>query len=229
MESTTLQPNTILALRNFLSIWRQDPAAQYHLGISSQNVILWDAQNPEQVIDVTPTEEPDPSNELNELLRPFDEDIEALLAPAPSEKPKAITQLLEDLTQTLNPQKAARTNPFLRETWTAQVDKILQELPKFKQSRRGQIQAIEAHYYLGTIIEKQTEHRTQIREQIRKIKGERKTQDIWKGAQRIRKIFTVCPKDLIHQTKHLSMTQIIKLKDEDYTLLIEELEKEFTE
>ena len=113
MESTTLQPNTILALRNFLSIWRQDPAAQYHLGISSQNVILWDAQNPEQVIDVTPTEEPDPSNELNELLRPFDEDIEALLAPASPEKPKAIAQLLEDLTQTLNPQKTARTNPFL--------------------------------------------------------------------------------------------------------------------
>src|SRR5260364_186270 len=121
-----------------------------------------------------PTEEPDPSNELNELLRPFNEDIEALLAPALTEKPKAIAKLFEDLTQTLNPQKTARTNPFLQETWTAQVDKILQELPKFKQSRRGQIQAIEAHYYLGTIIEKQTEHRTQIREQIQKIKSEKK-------------------------------------------------------
>src|SRR5260364_195541 len=131
-----------------------------------------------------PTEEPDPSNELNELLRPFDKNIEALLAPALTKKPKAIAQLFKDLTQTLNLQKTARTNPFLQETWTAQVDKILQELPKFKQSRRGQIQAIEAHYYLGTIIKKQTEHRTQIREQIRKIKGERKTQDIWKGAQR---------------------------------------------
>src|SRR5260363_330810 len=148
MESTTLQPNTILALRNFLSIWRQDPAAQYYLGISNQNVILWDAQNPEQVIDVTLTEELDPSNELNELLRPFDKDIEALLTSALTEKPKAIAKLFEDLTQTLNPQKTARTNPFLQETWTTQVDKILQELPKFKQSRRGQIQAIEAHYYL---------------------------------------------------------------------------------
>lgn len=227
MESTTLQPNTILALRNFLSIWRQDPAAQYNLGISSQNVILWNTQNPEQVIDVTPTEEP--SNELDELLRPFDEDIETVLAAATTEKPKAIVQLLEDLTQTLNPQKTPRTNPFLRETWAAQVDKILQEMPKFKHSRRGQIQAIEAHFYLGTIIENQTEHRTQIREQIRKSKGERKTQDIWKGAQRVRKIFTICPKDLMHQTKYLSMTQVIKLKDEDYTALIEELEKEFTE
>src|SRR5260363_274469 len=113
MESTTLQPNTILALRNFLSIWRQDPAAQYHLGISNQNVILWDAQNPDQVIDVTPTEEPDPSNELKELLRPFDEGIEALLAPALTEKPKAIAKLFEDLTQTLNPQKTVRTNPSL--------------------------------------------------------------------------------------------------------------------
>ena len=82
------------------------------------------------------------------------------------------------MTQTLNPQKATRTNPFLRETWTAQVDKILQDLPKFKQSRREQRQAIEAHYYLGTIIEKQAEHRAQIREQIQKVKGDRKTQDI---------------------------------------------------
>ena len=36
---------------------------------------------------------------------------------------------------------------------TAQVDKILQDLPKFKQSRREQRQTIGAHYYLGTIIE----------------------------------------------------------------------------
>lgn len=229
MESTILQPNTILALRNFLSIWRQDPAAQYNLGIFSQNVILWDDQNPEQVIDVTPKEETEPLVELNELLRPFDEDIEALLSEKPIETPKAITPLLKDLTQTLNPQKATRTNPFLQETWTAQVDKILQDLPKFKQSRRGQRQAIEAHYYLGTIIEKQTEHRDQIREQIRKIKGDRKTQDIWKGAQRIRKIFTICPKDLMYQTNYLSVTQVIKLKDEVYTALLEELEKEFTE
>src|SRR5260364_330740 len=108
MESTTLQPNTILALQNFLSIWRQDPAIQYFLGISSQNVILWDAQNPEQVIDIIPTEELDPSNELNKLLRLFDEDKEALLTTTVSEKPKAIAQLLKNLTQTLNPQKTAQ-------------------------------------------------------------------------------------------------------------------------
>jgi len=106
MESTTLQPNTILALRNFLSIWRQDPAAQYNLGIFSQNVILWDDQHPEQVIDITPKEETEPLVELNELLRPFDEDIEALLSEEPTEKSKTITSLLKDLTQTLNPQKA---------------------------------------------------------------------------------------------------------------------------
>src|SRR6185437_16130270 len=168
MESTTLQPNTILALRNFLSIWRQDSAAQYNLGIFSQNVILWDDQYPEQVIDVTPKEETEPLVELNELLRPFDEDIEALLSEETTKRSKAITPLLKDLTQTLNPQKVTRTNPFLRGTWTAQVDKILQDLPKFKQSRHEQRQAIEAHYYLGTIIEKQAKHRAQIKEQIQK-------------------------------------------------------------
>jgi len=98
MESTTLQPNTILALQNFLSIWRQDPAAQYNLGILSQNVILWDDQHPEQVIDITPKEETEPLVKLNELLRPFDENIEALLSEEPTKKPKPITLLLKDLT-----------------------------------------------------------------------------------------------------------------------------------
>ena len=130
MESTTLQPNTILALQNFLTVWRQDPAAHHNLGISSQNVFIWDNQNPEQVIDVTPKEDVEPTNELDDLLRPFDENIEALLSTIPTEKPKAIAQILEDLTQTLNPRKTTRTNPFLRNTWTAQVDKILLELPK---------------------------------------------------------------------------------------------------
>ena len=106
MESTTLQPNTILTLQNFLAIWRQDPAAQYNLGILSQNVILWDNQHPEQIIDVTPKEETEPLVELNELLRPFDEDIEALLFEEPTKKSKVITPLLKDLTQTLDPQKA---------------------------------------------------------------------------------------------------------------------------
>ena len=116
MESTTLQPNTILVLRNFLSIWRQDPAAQYNLEIFSQNVILWDDQHPEQVIDVTSKEETEPLVELNELLQLFDEDIEALLSEDSTKRSKMITSLLKDLTQTLNPQKVTRTNPFLRET-----------------------------------------------------------------------------------------------------------------
>src|SRR6185437_9938789 len=113
MESTTLQPNTILALQNFLSIWRQYPAAQYNLGILSQNIILWNDQYPEQVIDVTPKGETEPLVELNELLQPFDEDIEALLFDKLTKKLKPITPLLKDLTQTLDPQKATRTNPFL--------------------------------------------------------------------------------------------------------------------
>src|SRR6185437_11101870 len=112
MESTTLQLNTILTLRNFLSIWRQTPAAQYNLGIFSQNVILWDDQHSEQVIDVIPKEKTEPLVELNELLQPFDEDIEALLFEEPTKKPKAIIPLLKDLTQTLNPQKATQTNSF---------------------------------------------------------------------------------------------------------------------
>ncbi|RIB19386.1 hypothetical protein C2G38_2181981 [Gigaspora rosea] len=142
-----------------------------HLGTDTiQNVILWDDQYPEQVVDVTPKEETEPLVELNELLRPFNENIEALLSEVPIEKPKVIISLLKDLTQTLNPQKITQTNSFLQETWIAQVDKILQDLPKFKQSRRGQRQTIEAHYYLETIIEKQTEHRAQIREQIQKVK-----------------------------------------------------------
>jgi len=40
MDKIVLQPATMQALQQFLSIWRQDPAAQYNLEICPQNTFL---------------------------------------------------------------------------------------------------------------------------------------------------------------------------------------------
>ncbi|CAG8815446.1 21348_t:CDS:2 [Cetraspora pellucida] len=57
MNTIILLPNTIQALQNFISIWRQDPAAQYNLEIFSQNL------------------EETALNEIDQLIRSLDEPI----------------------------------------------------------------------------------------------------------------------------------------------------------
>ncbi|CAG8646887.1 5225_t:CDS:1 [Ambispora leptoticha] len=53
MHNTTLQPVTIQALQYFLTIWRQDPAAQNNLEICSQNIFLWNPNDPNDTSDIT--------------------------------------------------------------------------------------------------------------------------------------------------------------------------------
>ena len=72
IEHTTLQLNTTQALCYFLSIWKQDPASHYILGISNSNALLWDNDQPEQCINVTPQAEIQASNEIDELLGTLD-------------------------------------------------------------------------------------------------------------------------------------------------------------
>ncbi|CAG8776294.1 12175_t:CDS:2, partial [Dentiscutata erythropus] len=45
---------TVIALNNFLRIWKQDPAFQKHLDISPQNIYLWDEKEPENAVDLNP-------------------------------------------------------------------------------------------------------------------------------------------------------------------------------
>lgn len=223
MEHTTLQPNTIQALRHFLSVWKQDPASRYILGISNPNVLLWDGDQPEQCINVTPQAEAQASNETDELLGTLDTpDATPPLQVDMTENPLLI-QLKEDLNQTLHPQEVSRVNPYIAADWKTQVDKILKALPQHSKSRTNQITMIEAHFYLGSLLEKESVHQNQIKELIRKQKGDRRSRDIVKGAQRIHQLFSLRPKDLIYQTNHLAVTQIVKLTNEDFELLVNSL------
>jgi len=82
---------------------------------------------------------------------------------------------------------------------------------------------IEAHFYLGLLLEKESLQQEQIKELIQKQKGDRKSRDIVKGAQRIYQLFSLRPKDLIYQTNYLAVTQIVKLKNEVFESLINSL------
>src|SRR5690242_18054970 len=53
MHNNTLQPITIQALQYFLTIWRQDPAAQNNLEICSSNIFLWNPNDPNNTSDIT--------------------------------------------------------------------------------------------------------------------------------------------------------------------------------
>jgi hypothetical protein len=223
MEHTTLQPNTIQALRYFLSIWKQDPASRYILGISNSNAFLWDNDQPEQCIEVTPQAEMQTTNEIDKLLGTIDTpDTTPPLQVDTTENP-LLSQLKEDLNQTLHPQEVSHVNPYIAADWKTQVDKILKSLPQHSKSRQNQITMIEAHFYLGSLLEKESLHQDQIKELIRKQKGDRRSRDIVKGAQRIHQLFSLRSKDLIYQTNYLAVTQIVKLTNEDFELLVNSL------
>ena len=65
--------------------------------------------------------------------------------------------------------------------------------------------------------------KTQIKEIIQKSQGERKTRDIWKGAERFQKIFTKRPKNLLYQTTYITITNIVKLTEKEFEDLLAKL------
>lgn len=231
MEPTTPKIETIQALQHFLTIWKQDPVSQYALGIySNNNVIFWDTEKPENFADITPDLQISENTiDIDELASTiFIDDLEELTTPQQTletlpqeEQTDSLTKIEKDLMQTLNPQTTSRTNPFLSKSWKEQLDKILKQLKEKGRTREDQRKMIETYYYLGTLIYTQTEHQDQIRKIIEKYKGQRKTRDIWKSATRIQKIFMHKPKDLIYQTTHITITNIVKLSEKEFEKLLE--------
>src|ERR1700752_2423337 len=67
MES--LKPETVIALNNFLRIWKQDPASQKYLDISPQNIYLWDKEEPENAVDLNPLINTSVEINFNEILQ----------------------------------------------------------------------------------------------------------------------------------------------------------------
>ena len=234
MDKIVLQLATMQALQQFLSIWRQDPAAQYNLEICPQNTFLWDSENPIETYQVTTSEpyieEPAEMPSLIETTPEVTTDADLIpdLDATVNEESKQYQETKEELMQPLGPQTRNHLNPFLNDTLETQLSKILQRLDDKGRARPKQVKLLETYLYLGILIDQQPENQTKIRQKIQTSQGHRKTQDIWKGAQRLQQIFSLRPKELLYQTRHLTVTHIVKLKDKEFQALIKNLQSKFS-
>ena len=235
MDKVVLQSATTQALQQFLAIWRQDPAAQYNLEICPQNVFLWNPENPIDTVNIITREtsitgpiQTPPS--IENLIEESQVTSELNNDAVTDNESKSYREVEEELMKTLEPQTRNHPNPFINDTWDNQLLKILKQLDNRGRgrTRSKQIKMLETYLYLGILIDKQPEKQTQIRTKIQASQGNRKTIDIWKGAQHIQKIFSIRSKELIYQTKHLTVTHIVKLKDKDYQTLIKNLQSKFS-
>ncbi|CAG8818230.1 22351_t:CDS:1, partial [Dentiscutata erythropus] len=225
MES--LKTETVIALNNFLKIWKQDPVSQKHLDISPQNIYLWNEEEPENVVNLNPF-----INTIVEIN--FDEflqiETEVLLTTEETTSAEVTTEFknhpsINDLTLLVNDLKQTPvlttrtiTNSFSGGTWKDQVDRILKFLLSPGQTRVSLNKKIEAYYYLGLLISKSNDP-LEIKTFIQKAQSERKARNTWKGALRSYELLTLRPKKIIFQLRYTTATCIIKLPDQDYTQL----------
>jgi hypothetical protein len=229
MEFLKLQPETVIALNNFLQIWKQDPASQNHLDISPQNIILWSDKEPEKVIDLNPIIEAPVEFNIDEFLQL--EEIQPSLIETPlnevpteleSNNTNHLTQIINDLKQTPEPTTRSITNPFSGGTWKEQVNRILKFLSNPGRTRHNLNKKIEAYYYLGQIISK-SNNPSEIKDLIQNAQVTRRAKDTWKGALRIYEVLELRPKEITLQLKYVTATHIIKLLDDEYTQLLESI------
>lgn len=235
MENLKLSPATKTALQNFLQIWNQDPLAQQTLCIAPQNIFVCDLQDPNKITDIT-SELEEPNTDSNIILS--NEHLESNTSETQAEpipiietsrnsgtwkSPRNIQELVEDLTQPLQPMESY-PNPFLANTWQDQLEKISKRLQNNRKSKKGRIPILEAHYYLGKLLEENTIHQEQIQDQLEQKFGERRTRDLWISAQRQRKLFTACNKGRIYQSKLITVTKIVKLKESEFSTLVNSLD-----
>ena len=233
MENLTLSPTTRIALQNFLQIWKQDPLAQQTLCIAPQNIFICDPQRPDQITDITiEVEEPNDIEQENSFS--IEEFIEIELGNNEAKKitreepkvcnknTKEIQELLEDLTRPLKPTES-RPNPFLALTWEKQVENIIKRLQESRKSKKGRIGILEAHYYLGKLLEENISQHDQIKRQLEYKFGEHRTRDLWTSAQRQRELFTTCDRSRLYQNETITVTKILKLKETEFTILLSSL------
>src|SRR5690349_19189422 len=154
MHNNTLQPITIQALQYFLTIWRQDPAAQNNLEICSSNIFLWNPNNLNNTSDITSlvntavdtptnpddietlldnilTEEPEINSTAIDLphdTEPGENPIPDNATPNIEPETETYQRVQNELIQSLTPQSHNHPNPFLGGIWKDQLTKILHQL-----------------------------------------------------------------------------------------------------
>src|SRR6185295_5139681 len=246
MELPTPQPETLIALNNFLLKWKQDPASQYNLNIALHNVLLWDPLDATRNFDLILLLDQSIEVNLDDFLLP--EEIEETTDPIPTLESEiedttdlilalepeienledSITILLTDVSQTIQPMTKSLTNPFIGGTWKTQVNKMLAQLTTNGRTRKDLNQKIQTYYYLGKLLDQRV-NLAIIKDFIEKKQGKRKAKDTWRGAYRTYELFRICPKEVILQLQTLTATQLIKLTDSVYHRLLDSCKLKFVE
>ena len=246
MELPTPQPETLIALNNFLLKWKQDPASQYNLNIALHNVLLWDPLDATRNFDLMLLLDQSIEVNLDDFLLP--EEIEETTDPIPTLESEiedttdlisalepeienledSITILLTDVSQTIQPMTKSLTNPFIGRTWETQVDKMLTQLTTHGRTRKDLNRKIQTYYYLGKLLDQHADPAI-IKDFIEKKQGKRKAKDTWRGAYRTYELFRICPKEVISHLQTLTATQLIKLTDGVYHRLLDSCKLKFVE
>jgi hypothetical protein len=246
-----LQLETLLALQNFLEVWRRDPLTQNDLVITSENITL---RNNETIIS---TIEPNIENntELDELLNSFiDFDnfpVEELTTtgysfvtePEPNDillsqnieenipqrkHQDLFEKMKKDLVREEQVETQTRTNPFLANNLKEQVRKIVQRIVEKGKPPSTPQGLLEAYFYLGQIREQNRldQQTTQeIRNQVKKSLGNRRATEAWLGAQRIYYAFNTCGKSKLYRAESFSLTNVIRLTNEEFEDLVKEAQE----
>jgi hypothetical protein len=230
MELPTLQPETLIALNNFLQVWKQDPIASNNLNISPQNVILWNNEEPEKSVDLTPIlGNPIDLNfdeflqfEESEVLELSNENLESTKELETTKENNQVQKIANELRKEPEPQNKSFTNPFIGGTWKDQVTRILDALTKSGRTRIALTRNIQTYYWLGKLISDATEEQ-EIKEFIQRIQGKRRAKDTWKGALRTYDLFELRPLELMYQLQYTTVTHIIKLTENEFAELVSQV------
>src|SRR5437764_607673 len=82
--------------------------------------------------------------------------------------------------------------------WKKQVENIIKRLQESRKSKKGCIGILEAHYYLGKLLEENISQHDQIKRQLEHKFDERQTRDLWTSAQRQKELFTICDRSRLY-------------------------------
>jgi len=130
MDNLALQPQTLIALQNFLNEWYMDSVSQNNLLITPQNIILSNNEDVTQQVDLTPvitrTDNIDIEPEIEPItldiqedeLFTFDEtEIELTELFTPNFESEKVHQIYNELNRQEQPTTTSQTNSFLANTW----------------------------------------------------------------------------------------------------------------
>ena len=249
-----LQPQTIAALNNFLTIWNQDPlAANNSLTITSDSIVVHNESNivttlllpleTEPELPVQHTENADiletyfsniVFNDFTFSTEPTEEELDILssqldteVLETPNKRNKNLDCLIRDFTEERN-EVFARQDPLVGITSKEKLQEIINRLSKENRgrSRSQHIRILEASYYLGQLrneVDDNKQRTNEIKDELKKALGPRRTGKAWKCAGRIYRLLQICGLPFLYSTTKITFSNLEELNEEDFSALLSEI------